>query len=54
MNEDEFTGLLFDLLEAEGIDTRTFERAGLMTGNTGIVARFADGKEFQVTIVQSN
>ncbi|QYK49096.1 MAG: hypothetical protein KF838_04415 [Phycisphaeraceae bacterium] len=31
----------------------TFERAGLMTTNAGIVLRFGDGSVFQVSIVQS-
>lgn len=34
-------------------DCRTFERAGLMTSNEGLVVKFADGSEFQITIVQS-
>ena len=31
----------------------TFEDAGIMTRNKGVVLRFEDGTEFQVTIVRS-
>ncbi len=31
----------------------TFERAGLLTTNAGIVLRFGDGSVFQISIVQS-
>lgn len=31
----------------------TFERAGLLTSNAGIVLRFGDGSVFQISIVQS-
>ena len=31
----------------------TFAEAGVLTQNKGIVARFGDGSEFQITIVQS-
>lgn len=31
----------------------TFEEAGLMTNNKGLVIRYDDGTEFQVTVVQS-
>lgn len=32
--------------------TRTFEEAGLLTTDKGLVLSFADGSEFQVTIVK--
>lgn len=35
------------------IECRTFDEAGLMTRNEGVVIRLADGSEFQLTIVQS-
>ncbi|CAG0985914.1 hypothetical protein PHYC_02022 [Phycisphaerales bacterium] len=39
---------------AQGFETvTTFEAAGLLTRNEGLVLRLADGGEFQVTIVQS-
>ena len=32
---------------------RTFEEAGIMTNNKGIVIRYANGSEYQLTIVKS-
>jgi len=32
---------------------RSFESAGVMTSDAGLVVRLADGSEFQITIVQS-
>ncbi len=32
---------------------RSFERAGLLTRNKGLVVTLVDGSEFQITIVQS-
>ena len=45
-------------LEAEvepfmGCSVTTFEDAGVLTKNRGLVVRMADGSEFQVDIVQS-
>ncbi len=37
----------------EGCRVRTFEDAGVMTYNKGVVVTLPDGSEFQVTIVQS-
>ena len=37
----------------EGCRVRTFEDAGVMTYNKGVVISLPDGSEFQVTIVQS-
>ena len=34
-------------------ETRTFDEAGVLTNNAGLVVRMADGSEFQITIVQS-
>lgn len=31
----------------------TFESAGLLSGNEGLVVRLADGSEFQITVVRS-
>jgi len=37
-----------------GIDAvATFDDVGLLTGNKGVVLTFADGSEFQLTIVRS-
>lgn len=55
MNEAEFETLLSELLvEENDAQTRTFEEAGLLTGNSGLVVQLADGSEFQVTVVRSN
>ena len=32
---------------------RTFEEAGLLTNNAGLVITYGDGDKFQITIVQS-
>ncbi len=32
---------------------QTFEEAGIMTNNKGLVVRMKDGSEFQMTLVQS-
>lgn len=37
--------------EVERVDT--FEQAGVMTSNRGLVLSFEDGSEFQITIVRS-
>ena len=40
--------------ELEGVDSiQTFEEAGVLTMNKGLVLRMKDHREFQVTIVQS-
>ena len=40
--------------ELEGVDSiKTFEEAGVLTMNKGLVLRMKDRREFQVTIVQS-
>ena len=31
----------------------TFDDAGLMTSNSGLVVRMADGSEYQITVVRS-
>lgn len=57
-NELEFASALTEIMftdEASEFidDVRTFEDAGLLTSNAGLVIRDAEGREFQVTIVQS-
>jgi transcriptional accessory protein Tex/SPT6 len=37
----------------EEAEVRTFEQAGIMTYNKGLVISLPDGTEFQLTIVQS-
>ncbi len=50
---DELAGqdLPEELAELDG--TRSFEQAGVLTYNAGLVLRMADGAEYQLTIVQS-
>ncbi len=66
-NEEQFTedtlqdGLLSLITEGsdcseiswEDVRVTTFENAGIMTYNKGLVLRMPDGTEFQLTIVQS-
>lgn len=56
-NEQDVAEMLMSVLyEANEFDltgVTTFENEGVLSGNEGIVLRFADGSEFQVTIVQS-
>lgn len=40
-------------MEEDLQSVETFEEAGVLTGNKGLVLRMADGSEFQVTLVQS-
>ena len=37
----------------ESCTVRTYEEAGLLTYNRGVVIRLSDGSEYQLTIVQS-
>lgn len=61
MSEQEIQDELGLMLEAvaiandcEAVDSvETFEEAGVMTSNKGLVIRTADGSEFQLTIVKS-
>ena len=55
-SEEGFEDYLADLLEHDDdLDTEaeTFEAAGVMTNNRGLVVRLPNGAEFQVTIVRS-
>ena len=45
--------LMRELLENEGLEVATYEEAGLLTGNDGLVIKAEDGSEYQITIVQS-
>ena len=59
MSESEFVEYLEEIFQwsanEDGVieDTRTFESAGLMTSNEGLVVRLDDGSEFQVSVVRS-
>ena len=59
MNNIEMEAMLYGFLQrlvdvAELGKVRTFEDAGLLTGNRGVVVRMVDGSEFQISIVQSH
>ncbi len=44
----------YDEIHAEGVERVTsFEEAGIMTSDKGMVIQMENGSEFQVTIVQS-
>ena len=58
MNEIEMETMLYEALQDDELvpevaAVRTFEEAGLLTGNRGVVVRCTDGAEFQVSVVQS-
>lgn len=55
MNEQDMVQTIRDaLVEVDGVkSTRTFEDAGVLTDDQGLVLRMEDGSEFQITIVQS-
>ncbi|HUT56490.1 MAG TPA: hypothetical protein VNA25_01295 [Phycisphaerae bacterium] len=58
MNESDIETMLYELLQDDEMApevrrVETFEEAGVLTGNRGVVVRAADGSEFQITIVQS-
>ena len=58
MNESEMETMLYEMLQDEEIvpevaSVRTFQEAGVLTGNRGVVVRCKDDSSFQVTVVQS-
>jgi hypothetical protein len=55
MNERMFEEFLQELLadQDEIRSIMTFEEAGMLTKDKGLLARTRDGDEFQITIVQS-
>ena len=58
MNEIDFETMLYEMLQDEEAApevarVQTFEEAGLLTGNRGVVVRTRDNREFQITVVQS-
>jgi hypothetical protein len=57
-DEDAMQDLLYDLLDEQAHDepdlrVTTFESAGVLTRNRGLVVTMPGGAKFQVTIVQS-
>lgn len=65
MNEREFQDLLMQVVEEQGDQTdeeavlpevqsvRSFRSGMVLTSNHGFTVRFANGDEFEVTVVQS-
>jgi hypothetical protein len=58
MNEIDIETMLYEMLQDEDAApeirrVQTFEEAGLLTDNRGLVVRTEDGREFQITIVES-
>ena len=62
MNEIDFETMLYELLHELLQDgeaapeirrVQTFEEAGVLTNNRGLVVRTEDGREFQVSIIQN-
>lgn len=55
MTEGLLESELMTIIEEAGLGVRveTFEEAGLLTHDSGLLLRFADGREFQISIVRS-
>lgn len=56
MNDTDMQTFLVDLLLDSDDDVEsvnTFDEAGVLTHNQGVVVAFENGAEFQITIVQS-
>jgi len=58
MNAIEMETMLYEALQddetfPEANRVRTFEEAGVLTRNRGVVVRTADGSEFQICIIES-
>lgn len=62
MTEREMQTFLDELLDIHGTDSgyenpvesvRSFESAGVLTEDTGLVVTFVDGSKFQITITQA-
>ena len=58
MNDIDIETMLYELLQDEEAapeiaKVRTFEEAGVLTSNRGVVVRTDDNSEFQICIVQS-
>lgn len=51
--EDRDDAGLLDFEDLEGAITRTFEQAGVLTLNAGLLLGLADGSEYQLTVVRS-
>jgi hypothetical protein len=58
MTTKELAQLLAEAFDGYGVEgskgqAESFEEAGVLTNNSGLVLRFEDGSEFQVSVVQS-
>ena len=56
MDKFQMVELLGTLLEEELTEesrVQTFQEAGLLTRDEGLVVRLPDGNEFQITVIQS-
>jgi len=55
MTDESVVEQIYGMLEGieEIKDMRTFEQAMMLSGNKGLVIKYDDGTEFQVTVVQS-
>ncbi len=57
MDDQQVQDMLFELLDEEGMErdfaVRTFDEEGVLTMNKGLVLRFPDDSEHQITIVRS-
>ncbi|MBU6429569.1 MAG: hypothetical protein KGR26_11190 [Cyanobacteria bacterium REEB65] len=56
--ERDMVEALIEALETNDVDleverTSSFEEVGLLTKNAGVIVRLANGREFQLTVVQS-
>lgn len=56
MDEKDLTNAIsegiIDYLEDEDFDLKTYEEAGVLTNDKGLVFKSKDGNEFQITIKQ--
>ena len=55
MNEKDVEEIITELMADHDqiLRVQTFEAAGVLTTNNGLVIRTEDGSEFQITIIQS-
>jgi hypothetical protein len=62
LNAEAIADFLIDLIEPDDQPwsddgdeprVRSFEAAGVMTGNAGLVLRAPDGQEYQISVVRS-
>jgi hypothetical protein len=55
MNEADIQEIIADaIIDRDEIKrVQSFEEAGVLTTNNGLVVRTSDGSEFQITIIQS-